>query len=514
VLDAQYNATSAAEPCHAGTRLPIIDDILRWTESSDPHAIFVLSGPMGYGKTAIAQSVCQELAKCSPRRLGASFFVSATHSSSRDPYALVRTIAFQLALRLPHMRNRICANLHQEPSPAIGSLEDHIKRFISFPLKGEVSPPAPIVIVLDGIDECGRIRGEPRTILYEKLSRAILDADLSIKLFISGFSQPPALAAGCRGFNLSSVPLTSVHCDIDLCLRDRFKVIHGTHRDIPMDWPHSSHISLLAGRSEYLFLFASTVLRFVSHRLHNPVKRLQEIVDGTEKAAPTEVMDVLYLQILHAGVEDAEKRDRAEVCEKLRRIVGSVVLGQQPLTLRTLASLLDYSFHEISEMLESVDALVFVPRDDPDSSPVRPFHTSFGAFLTNRRRCESDEFYVDPIEGHAFLAERCFTLMEQGLRRNMAGIDRNSRANPSTQPADLEATFPSDLQYACRYWAFHAFEAALREPMILNKFIHRFSFDDGEPLAHWVEACSLLRQVQYAKGVLAKLDKWCLVGVL
>jgi hypothetical protein len=469
---------------------------------------------MGYGKTAIAQSICRALDNSSSKRLRASFFISAAYAPSRDPFAVVRTIAYQLALRLPRMRTHICASLRAQPHTAIGTLEDHIDRFISSPLREELPTSTPLIIVLDGLNACRRVHGEDGRSLFHQLSRAIVHKQLPIKLIASGFSRLPTLIDGCRGSTLASVLPRIVREDMEVYLRARFETIRYSREGLPHDWPKPSDISLLAERSEFLFLFASTVLRFVASLHHDPLKRLQEIIDDIAPITSFEVMDKLYLRILHAIIEEVLDGDRDHVCENFRRIIGSVVLVQQPLTLSTLSLLTGYTPLEIRGTLTSIDSLVSVPQTETDSLPIRPYHPSFGTFVTHPRRCTSVEFCVNPNEGHAFLAERCFLLMEKRLRKNMGGIKDGSRANDDIPDLAHTVTkhLSSALQYACMYWSAHAI--ASEDSGVVEQFIRRLSLNGGELLSHWIEACSLLREMLHAQAVLEKLYKWCQVRAL
>jgi hypothetical protein len=190
---------------------------------------------MGYGKTAIAQSICRALEQNSFARLAASFFVCPMNAISRNPFAIIRTIAYRLALHLPDMRSRICVNLRAEPSPLIGSLEVHIEQLITCPLRNKVRLPKPIVIVLDGINHCSCVQGANGRLLFEKLCHAILQLELPIKLLVSGFNDPPLPDHDHEGLALSSIPLQAVKDDIERYLWARLQAIHDTNKYLPSD---------------------------------------------------------------------------------------------------------------------------------------------------------------------------------------------------------------------------------------------------------------------------------------
>ena len=75
VSNATHTRAGHVARCDPGTRLEVIAQIEQWLDGSDKRAaICWLSGPAGYGKSAVAQTIAERYAK-EDRLLGCFFFL-------------------------------------------------------------------------------------------------------------------------------------------------------------------------------------------------------------------------------------------------------------------------------------------------------------------------------------------------------------------------------------------------------------------------------------------------------
>jgi shikimate kinase len=82
------------------TRTYVLGLIQDWAYTPSPGlSIFWLAGMAGTGKSTIAKTACEKFAEDGV--LGASFFVSRQEIERRDPHRVLRSIAYQLALKDP-----------------------------------------------------------------------------------------------------------------------------------------------------------------------------------------------------------------------------------------------------------------------------------------------------------------------------------------------------------------------------------------------------------------------------
>ena len=101
---------SPAPNCHPDTRKAVRQIILDWISSEDSVSYFFwLYGPAGAGKTSILQAIAEFL--CSPsgsdQNFGGSFFFSRGKHGRDQGHFLFSTIAYQLALKVPGLRQHI-----------------------------------------------------------------------------------------------------------------------------------------------------------------------------------------------------------------------------------------------------------------------------------------------------------------------------------------------------------------------------------------------------------------------
>ena len=105
--------------CHPDTRKAVRQIILDWihNESSESY-FFWLYGPAGAGKTAILQAIAELL--CSPsesgQNFGGSFFFSRGKQGRDQGHFLFSTIAYQLALKVPGLRQHVNRIMELDPT--------------------------------------------------------------------------------------------------------------------------------------------------------------------------------------------------------------------------------------------------------------------------------------------------------------------------------------------------------------------------------------------------------------
>ena len=117
-----------------------------------------LCGPSQAGKSAIAQTIAD---RCYDANiLIASFFFSRNNANCCDKSYLIPTIAYQLTVSIPEIRNRIWDVFRNDPLILLRSMEAQAKALIVRPLTevalgdmdDQSSPPR--LVILDGLDEC------------------------------------------------------------------------------------------------------------------------------------------------------------------------------------------------------------------------------------------------------------------------------------------------------------------------------------------------------------------------
>ena len=99
--------------CLRGTRKSVLDGIMRWAKDPQDRPVFWLNGLAGTGKSTIAQTFSETIAKTGI--LGASFFCSRDYLDRRELKNIFPTLAHQLARQYPAFRSHIVRIIKQDP---------------------------------------------------------------------------------------------------------------------------------------------------------------------------------------------------------------------------------------------------------------------------------------------------------------------------------------------------------------------------------------------------------------
>jgi hypothetical protein len=298
---------------------------------------------------------------------------------------------------------------------------------------------------------------------------------------------------------LHEVPKITIEHDIYLFLEHELREIQ-KQRSLSPNWPRRDQIQALVELAVPLFIFAATACRYIADRRDNPTKRL-EIVLQYQSASHVSQLDRTYLPILSQLFDDEDEAGKQRRTSEFRDIVGSIVVLKSPLSISSLACLLQISKEDIKCRLDSLHSVLSIP--DSENLPVRLLHLSFRDFLIDSQKKGKSPFWVDERKIHERLASKCLELLSspEGLRQNMcklpnlgtlkSGIDEQKRAICSSP----------ELQYACCYWVHHLEQS--------DHHIH-----DGDPIhlflqeyfLYWLEAMSLIGEAYKCIHIINRLQ--------
>jgi len=144
------NPTIRRRGCTAKTREGVLGDLIKWAENPQSPKIYWMIGMAGTGKSTIAYTFCELLAK--DERLGASFFCSRSLSECRDARSIFPTIAYQLARSCPPFARTLLEVLKKDLSAPI---RQQFKQLILDPIKDAMSLITDdLIVIIDALDEC------------------------------------------------------------------------------------------------------------------------------------------------------------------------------------------------------------------------------------------------------------------------------------------------------------------------------------------------------------------------
>ncbi|KDR78765.1 hypothetical protein GALMADRAFT_244314 [Galerina marginata CBS 339.88] len=142
--------------------LAVKKTIMDWVlgqDSKTQHAFILwLHGAMGTGKSVMAQEVAEHTD--AQGLLIASFFFSRSDPNRNHGRSLFPTIAYQLALAIPQIREKIATIIENDPLILTRSFSTQFQSLIAAPLQDFVRSDDSVgtdfrrLIVIDGLDEC------------------------------------------------------------------------------------------------------------------------------------------------------------------------------------------------------------------------------------------------------------------------------------------------------------------------------------------------------------------------
>ena len=476
------------DKCLPGTRESVLQDIMLWAKNPQDQNVFWLNGLAGTGKSTIAQSFSEMVTD--EELLGASFFCSRDYLDRKELKNIFPTLAYQLACRYLQFRTRLVATLKKDPTLAHTSLISQLENLLVDPLSAE---KISCVIVIDALDEC--IDDQPASAVLSVLGRLVKRLPL-VRFFITGRPEPrirtgfrlPLLQPFTQIFLLHEVESASVDNDIRLYLTQRLTTIvkQRSDLDLPNPWPCDSELAALTKKSSGLFIFASTLVRFIESEYHEPKNRLQLVLSKPNNTTHEgrAGIDLLYAQILLHAFSDVHE---PEVFTGMRRILGAIILAFNPLSRRDLSMILETSKGLISTTLRHLHSVLLVPPDE--SEKIRVFHKSFPDFLQDGERCTDSRFHIDPTVHHGDMALSCLELVK-GVKRDPCSLPPYAVNQDAVDlPQLLDSKLDSAVRYACSHWARHT-----RLSPTSGGCIDQVALSAGDMLKNappWIEVMSL-----------------------
>jgi hypothetical protein len=494
-----------------GTRTDVLLQLENWLKDKRDKCVFWLNGLAGTGKSTIAQTFAET--SFADGKLGASFFCSRDFDERSNLRSIFPTLAFQLAHRDPLFRQELLSVLMASPDVGRETLCSQIEKLIIGPFQATQTPT---LIIIDALDECRD--EEPASALLSVLSR-YLDKLPLIKFFITGRPEP-RIRSGFRlellrphtdVLRLHDVRPELVNNDIQLFFRTRLTDIAKNRSDCDFmgEWPSSSDINILCKKAGGLFIYASTVVKFVASRHYQPHTRLAHIISLPQDTGKEGEFGLnhLYTQVLMQAFCDVDPGDE-EPYHNFRSVVGAVLLVFNPLSIKNLSDLL-CGFNtpsNITTVLHPLHSLLLVP--DNKEEPIRTLHKSFPDFLTNPDQCKDKHFFVDPSVHHQELLLSCLNLMKERLKRNICHLDDWTTLNKVKDLSMQRKVYIGEaLEYACCFWTKHLLKApsggsgAEKMQKEIDKFFTTHLFC-------WIEVLILMGSLDIGVYALNDIREW------
>ncbi|KAJ2923508.1 hypothetical protein H1R20_g13587, partial [Candolleomyces eurysporus] len=395
-----------------------------------------MTGAAGSGKSALQQTVAEE---CSGKDILAStFFFSSTDPTRNTVSAVIPTIAYQLGSNNPTLREAISAAVTKDPLIFKKSLKTQMKTLVINPFenlsraisKAELAA-LPYAILIDGLDEC---TDEQRQVeLLETIDDCFLQNDtLPFRIFIS--SRPEwAIRSALevtgylhhKAYHIQLSDQYDASGDIRRSLSRRLRELgrrSGDPRAQSPSWPSEEDIETLVVNASGQFIYAATVIKFVSERRSSPVDRLKTVLNWTpeDRAQPFAALDLLYTNIVSVAKEAYEaahpERDfllLLRVYELLGNGSWPTYVGFAAAEVNELLNLGDNAHRWLISDLRSLVTTV----DSVQATPPSPledlsfYHKSFVDFLDSASR--SKGLFVPESRVFEFVTVSCIRALDR-----------------------------------------------------------------------------------------------------
>lgn len=351
--------------CLKGTRIDILSKLDSHLSSETIPNVFWLYGVAGSGKSTVAMSLAQNFRNSNSACLGAHLIFQREKSKHS---AVIRTLAFKLAMCDPAIALDIASvpEIYMDHSPVL--LKTQFEELLLNPLNNSAKHiQGHIVIILDGLDECGSLKD--RNTLMKILEDGLPKLPACFRIFILSrqevdidrvFSSHSNNTHMLELDHTSEVAKADVvsYIDVEMC-----KAVSTAAKNILGDQFWEDMLSILGDSAEGLFIWASTSVELVKYSTFpSPSEKLKALVHNWRSHKGGGVYR-LYSEVLeNRGLlcNEPETRDH------FSRVLGLILFSKVALSIADIDALLGLQADSSSVMLQGLRCLL---NYDPEARP-------------------------------------------------------------------------------------------------------------------------------------------------
>ncbi|ETV86902.1 hypothetical protein, variant [Aphanomyces astaci] len=357
----------------------VLHEFDEWVTSppSNARRVFLLTGVIGSGKTALAAHIIQN-------RPEVVAFHLASHEGeqTQNGRRCVLNLVYQLTTQLPAYANVLKSQKEPlEETVFVGNLADLVQELLIAPLERIATPPSTMVILIDGI-ECFPCADDNLV--------AILTASLNRwpawMRFVFTSREDPRVLSLLQAYMLPPIALDLACAQSKRDVRQYLDTALGSHFDIspPMP-PHV--IDLLVDRTQGLFLYARHLVDSISSGQWN--------LDNLDNV-PTTMGGFLHQNFAtQFPVVDKYKVD-------VRPVLEVVCAAHEPLTLDALSAIMHFDVYQAQKLQSDFGSLFHAG----EGGVILPFHLSLLDWLQDPR--SAGDYFVDVCTGHERIGMWCY----------------------------------------------------------------------------------------------------------
>ena len=368
----------------------LVEALELWRRSSGRESrLFWITGAPGTGKSAFAA----HLAHYGKDRVLGVHFCEFDKPDHRSAHRIVRTLAFQVATRLPDYRKLLLTlpeiTLLESKNPA--ELFDYLLAYpLTYAIRGDREK---FLLVIDALDEVG---ANDRNELVELLAQNAARLPDWIGLVVT--SRPEKEISGplqaLKPFPIEAASEANWE-DIRSYLRRELSGLLGKG-------PEADRlVEQILEKSEGVFLYAERVCHDLQQG-NITLDQLDQFPQG---------LGGVFWQFFQRRSGNLEEFRR-----ETRPALRAILAAQEPLPIETIQHLFNWQTEEVWDFTRSLGSL-FPEVAAAGGVAIQPFHKSLADWLTDEGR--AGVYFVSPTEGHRALA----LLGGRQLQEGAAGMD-------------------------------------------------------------------------------------------
>jgi hypothetical protein len=280
------------------------------------------------------------------------------------------------------------------------------KELLREPLAGaSIVTQKPVVIVIDGLDECKERELVPDLLQYLlELVRALP----WVRVFVASRPEPHILSVLTSADTSPIVYHRSLEDTLVEWGDDVRYYLEETVSKIP---PYGAFVrnnpdflERLIKRAGGVFIFARLAVRFLDTYRGRPNPQEQFELLLSSGGAGLSPLDALYLQILLLAFPPKDISPSSSGHARLRSFLTIIALQKRPLTPEAMALFeLELPKDDIVWMTDRLRSALLID----NQGCVVPLHATFGEFLLDLERCINPLYQINRSKGHVQLASAC-----------------------------------------------------------------------------------------------------------
>ncbi len=372
-------------------------------QSAIPSRLFWITGDPGVGKSAFAA----HLTHFGRDKVIAAQFVEWDKPDHRNAARVVRSLAFQLATRLPDYRKLLLT------LPEIADLDrknpdELFDYLLAGPLGSKIGAERQrYLIVIDALDEANEGGRNP---LVEMLARHAPRLPEWLGLVVT--SRPESTVAGpLQGLNplVLDTRTEANRADLRDYLRHQLAPQLQHRPDLSRQSEAAADADYLVeqilDKSEGVFLYAERVCAELA-KGNLSLDRLDRFPQG---------LGGIYHQFFTRQFSDVEQFEKT-----IEPMLGAILAAREPLPVDILQKLFNWRETELRKWLRTLGSLFPVTKDATGET-IKPYHKSLADWLADEAK--AGVYFVSAMEGHETLSRHLFVLI-QDVNCDAASLDR------------------------------------------------------------------------------------------